>query len=216
MRYDDGPNYPSQPRTVRSHFDNKGCHIHGHPSSGGILIKRCANLVDLQHLSLPRLAASQRSPNAREEDAFCQLLKRLGASWWKDEAEFLRAFHGNDEYHYGLCDGDGDAVRDHEVANEARARRFVTFGWPADGVGVWVSRFKTVAYRPGDYKKLDFALSMEERIVVMQEFGAEFVEDVETVKELDEPWSEDVYGYYTEEEDDDTSSSSAAGSLSDL
>ena len=87
MRYDEGPNYPSQPETVRSYFDNRGCHIHGHPSSGGILIKRSANLVDLQHLSLPRLAASQRSPNAREEDAFCQLLKRLGASWWKDEAE---------------------------------------------------------------------------------------------------------------------------------
>lgn len=70
----------------------------------------------------------------------------------------------------------------------------------------------------GSGQRLRFALSMEERIMVMQEFGAEFVKDVETVKELHEPWSEDVYGYYTEEEDDDddTSSSSAAVSLSDL
>jgi hypothetical protein len=51
---------------------------------------------------------------------------------------------------------------------------------------------------------------MEERITVMQECGAEFVEDAETVRELNEPWSEDVYWYYTKEEDDDTSSSSAA------
>jgi hypothetical protein len=53
--------------------------------------------------------------------------------------------------------------------------------------------------------------------MVMREFGAEFVEDVETVKELNEPWSEDVYGYYPEEEeDDDTSSSSMAVSSSEL
>jgi hypothetical protein len=50
---------------------------------------------------------------------------------------------------------------------------------------------------------------MEERITVMQESGAEFIEDVETVKELNEPWSEDVYDYYTEEEDGGSSSSAS-------
>lgn len=44
----------------------------------------------------------------------------------------------------------------------------------------------------------------------MQESGAEFVEDAETVRELNEPWSEDVYEYYTEEEEDDGSDSSAS------
>jgi hypothetical protein len=67
----------------------------------------------------------------------------------------------------------------------------------------------------GYWRKMDFALSMEERIVVMQEFGAEFVEDVGMVKGLNEPWSEDVYGHYTEEEEDDGSASSASEHESD-
>jgi hypothetical protein len=50
---------------------------------------------------------------------------------------------------------------------------------------------------------------MDERIMVMQESGGEFIGDVETVKELNEPWSENVYGYYTEEEDDGSSSSAS-------
>lgn len=55
---------------------------------------------------------------------------------------------------------------------------------------------------------------MEERIGVVQEFGAEFFDDIAPVKELQEPWSADVYGYYTEEEsEDDTSSSSAEVSI---
>ena len=51
---------------------------------------------------------------------------------------------------------------------------------------------------------MDFALDMEQSIMAMQEFGADFVEDAETVKELNEPWSDDIHGYYTEEEDDST------------
>jgi hypothetical protein len=45
--------YPSEPTNVRSYFSQTACHVHGHPSSGGILIKHFANLVDLQFLSLP-------------------------------------------------------------------------------------------------------------------------------------------------------------------
>lgn len=76
---------------------------------------------------------------------------------------------------------------DHQAANEICARKFVTFEWPAIDVGVWVLRFEHVRCRPGDSKRMDFALDMEERIMVMQEFGADFVEDAETVKELNEP-----------------------------
>jgi hypothetical protein len=213
MRYYNEPDFPSQPTHVRTYFNSEGCHIHGHPSTGGILIRHAAQIVDLVYLSLPRLTPSKRSPNAAEEDVFCLLLQRLGASWWQDEASFLRAFHGKDAY-------DEDRYLPHqrpasminEAANEKRARRNLIVGWPADGVGVWISRRQHVRHwyaMPGSSQRLKFALDMEERITVMQESGAEFIEDVETVKELNEPWSEDVYDYYTEEEDGGSSSSAS-------
>jgi hypothetical protein len=43
-------------------------------------MKRCPDLVDLHYLSLPRLKSTSRSADAAEEDAFCLLLQRLGAS----------------------------------------------------------------------------------------------------------------------------------------
>lgn len=70
----------SQPTNVRSYFENDGCHVHGHPSSGGIPIKRSANLVDLQLLSLPRLEGSKRCLNTREEGVFCELMRRVGGT----------------------------------------------------------------------------------------------------------------------------------------
>lgn len=136
MRCIPEPFYDSQPTDVRSYFDGGGCHVHGHPSCGGILIKKSVNIVDLQFLSLPRLAASKRSYNDQEEDSFCELLRRIGAKWWKDEPSHLMSLHGLDAY-----DGDpDDEEKDHKIqaANEARARQVITFGWPADGFGVWV------------------------------------------------------------------------------
>lgn len=214
MRYYDEPDFPSQPTDVRSYFNSEGCHIHGHPSTGGILIKHAAHIVDLIYLSLPRLTASNRCPDAAEEDAFCLQLQRLGASWWQDEASFLRAFHGKDAYDEDrYLPHERPASMVNEAANEARARRNLIVGWPADGVGVWISRRQHVRHwyaMSGSGQRLRFALSMEERIIVMQDSGAEFIEDVETVKELNEPWSEDVYEYYTEEEEDGGSDSSAS------
>lgn len=179
------PLYDSQSTNVRSYFDHDGCHVHGHPSCGGILIKKSVSLVDLQFLSLPRLAASQRSQIAEEEGSFCELLRRIGAKWWKDEPTHLMSLHGLDAY-----DGDPDDYEKDpkiQAANEARARQFITFGWPTDGFGVWVLRFKR--FVPGDCNTLYFALSMDEKIEIMKKFGAEFVEDPSVVQELQEPWS---------------------------
>lgn len=180
--------YPSEPTNVRSYFSQTACHIHGHPSSGGILIKRSANLVDLQFLSLPRNISTYKSENANEEDAFCDRMRRIGATWWESEAVFLRALVGEDTYDGDPADDEKDPVV--RAANKARAQRIVTFGWPTDSFGVWVLRFKKGMKRPTDYGKTEFATNMEERIELMKQFGAEFVEDLSQVKELQEPWSQ--------------------------
>jgi hypothetical protein len=179
--------YPSEPTNVRSYFSQTACHVHGHPSSGGILIKHFANLVDLQFLSLPRNMSTYRSENADEEDAFCDLMRRIGATWWESEEVFIRALVGEDAYNGDPADDEKDPLV--RAANKARAQRIVTFGWPTDGFGVWVLRFKRPVKRPTDYGKMEFATSMGERIELMKQFGAKFVEDLSQVKELQEPWS---------------------------
>lgn len=218
----------SQRPKVRSRFSGGACHLYGHPSSGGILIKRSADLVDLQFLSLPRLVASERSLNSEEEDAFCGLLRCIGATWWEDEDMFLRALEGEARDDSPFLEGEEGSVV--QAVNEARARKVVTFAWPSDGKGVWILRLCGMADRkmlpeyrkpPTHYGKMNFAISMEERIVVMREFGADFVEDLSLVKELHEPWSPDAYEYYLTEEiraafSDSSSSSSYSITLSDM
>ncbi|KAB8276871.1 hypothetical protein BDV30DRAFT_205520, partial [Aspergillus minisclerotigenes] len=75
------PTGPSLSITERTVFGTLGCTVYGYPSTGGILIKE-ADLLDMLFLSLPRSYISQRSPDTDEEDRFCNLLRRTGATFW--------------------------------------------------------------------------------------------------------------------------------------
>jgi hypothetical protein len=50
--------------------------------------------------------------------------------------------------------------------------------------GVWVLRFASDMQVPRDIGRMYYAANMEERIQIMKEYGAEFVEDVSQVEEL--------------------------------
>jgi hypothetical protein len=62
--------------------------------------------------------------------------------------------------------------------------KVVEFGWPTDGVGVWVLRFASAEQLPRDFGRMHLAMNMEEKIQIMREYGATFVEDVTQVEEL--------------------------------
>ena len=62
--------------------------------------------------------------------------------------------------------------------------KVMVYGWPTNGVGVWVLRFKNTEQLPRDFGRINLALNMEEKIQIMREFGATFVEDVMQVEEL--------------------------------
>ncbi|PKX99537.1 uncharacterized protein P174DRAFT_509441 [Aspergillus novofumigatus IBT 16806] len=62
--------------------------------------------------------------------------------------------------------------------------KVVEFGWPTDGVGVWVLRFASAEQLPRDFGRMRLAMNMEEKIQIMREYGATFVEDVTQVEEL--------------------------------
>lgn len=139
--------------------------VYGYPSTGGILIKDSASLLDMLFLSLPRAQVSYRSPSPEDEDRFCHLLRRTGATLWPNKQDWVDAQMG---------------MRDMTEDD----KKVLVFGWPRDGVGVWVLRFASEREVPRDFGKLSLALDMEEKILMMREYGAEFVEDVTLVDEL--------------------------------
>ncbi|BCS30699.1 uncharacterized protein APUU_81002S [Aspergillus puulaauensis] len=158
------PTNPPPSTTERTVFSTEGCVVYGYPSTGGVL-RKDADLVDMLFLSLPRPHVSQRSPSADEEDRFCNLLRRTGAGWWPSREDWVEVQIGMRE-----------ATEEEE--------KVVVFGWPADGVGVWVLRFASAEQLPRDFGRMRLAINMEEKIQRMREYGAVFIEDVTQVEEL--------------------------------
>lgn len=62
--------------------------------------------------------------------------------------------------------------------------KVLVFGWPRDGVGVWVLRYESDRQLPKDFGRMSLAMNMEDKIQMMREYGATFVEDVTQVEEL--------------------------------
>jgi hypothetical protein len=155
---------PSQSATDRTVFSTLGCTVYGYPSTSGVLIKE-ADLLDMLFLSLPRSHVSQRSSNADEEDRFCNLMRRTGATLWPSKQDLLEVLLG---------------VRERTEDED----KVMVYGWPTDGVGVWVLRFKNTEQLPEDFGRISFAMNMEEKIQMIREYGATFVEDVTQVEEL--------------------------------
>ncbi|KAE8379066.1 hypothetical protein BDV26DRAFT_260268 [Aspergillus bertholletiae] len=150
--------------TERTVFGTEGCIVYGYPSTGGVLRKE-ADLVDMLFLSLSRSHVSQRSPSAEEEDRFCNLMRRIGATWWPSKHAWADVL-----------------LEMREITEEQE--KVLVFGWPTDGVGVWVLRFTNAKQLPEDFGRMSFAMNMEERIQIMGDYGATFVEDVTQVEEL--------------------------------
>ena len=147
----------------RTEFGTLGATAYGYPSSGGVLIKE-VDLVDMLFLQLDRFNAAQRSKNTLEEDKFCALMRKIGASWWADEQEWVEVQLGMRE----------------RTALESRQ---LVFGWPTNGEGVWVLRFNDEKQIPQDFGNISLAMNMDERCEVMKSYGATFYADPETMTE---------------------------------
>jgi hypothetical protein len=155
-------------RTERSKFGAIRCTVRGYPSTGGYWMKQ-ADMLDMLYLSVPRSHPVQRSDDASVEDAFCDRLRRTGATWWASEQESQDVLAG---------------VR---KATEAESKVLV-FGWPSDGSGVWVLRYASEDEVPEDFGMVRMALDMDEKIEAMRKFGAEFIAEVSEVEELSDPY----------------------------
>lgn len=160
------PQNPPFSTTNRTVFGRLGCTIYGYPSNGGVLIKE-ANIVDMNFLSLDRFRPSRRSSSILEEDRFCALMRRVGATWWASEQEWV-------DVNLGLRE------------RTPQEKRVLVFGWPTNGVGVWMLRFGSEREMPKDFGRVEFAVNMDEKVQVMREYGAVFYEDAEEIEEFQE------------------------------
>ena len=143
-------------RPTRIWFGTAGAGAIGRPSRGGILTKS-VNAVDLIYLQVSRsettFAPDSTDPVA-EEDAWCDRLRQLGPSWWRNEAEWLA--NGN-----------------HNLGRATSAEQeLVYIGWPSNGNGVWM--LKCLRKRPADFGAYDMCLNMDERCDILQKHGADF------------------------------------------
>ena len=124
----------------------------------------------MDYLSLPRFDAVERSFDSAEEDAFCERLRRVGATRWQYNCEWF----DNLMEHYE------ELVTDEQ-------KRIMVYGWPADGRGVWVLKYQQSGDLPDGFGKVRMAADMGEKIEAMKALGAEFVGDADEVEELRYP-----------------------------
>lgn len=66
-------------------------------------------------------------------------------------------------------------------------KSIMVYGWAADGIGVWVLRYKEADDLPDDFGKVHMAVNIEEKMEVMEALGAELVADPDDFEELRYP-----------------------------
>ncbi|KAI8260729.1 hypothetical protein K4K58_001804 [Colletotrichum sp. SAR11_239] len=152
---------------VRSSFGlGPGVRVQGWPSKGGTYILRDCVRLELDFLEVDRFKPSRRSDDQEDEEAHCERMRKLGATWWKiDQALAVAELFGAKEKKYLQ-----DPV--------------IIAGWPANG-GVWVltkPRIEAIRMGTGVIK---LAKDMEERCRLIKEFGGAFYEDPEECPDLD-------------------------------
>ncbi|KAF5518717.1 hypothetical protein CGCA056_v009535 [Colletotrichum aenigma] len=152
---------------VRSSFGlGAGVRVQGWPSKGGTYILKDCVRVELDFLEVDRFKPSRRSDDEEEEDAHCERMRKLGATWWKsDQALAVAELFGAKEKKH---------LQDPVII----AR------WPASG-GVWVltkPRIEAIKMGTGIIK---LSKDIEERCRLIKELGGVFYEDPKECLDLD-------------------------------
>lgn len=147
-----GPNLRPFDTTRRTVFGEFGCCIFGYPSTGGVIIRVNADLVELKQLNFdPLNPPPTRSSDQEREDAFCAELRKVGSKWWRSQKRFEDV---------PWKDWNDTEPTDEELRN-------VWFGWPKEG-GLLVLQCEQDE-RPDDIGRLRMAETMEERCWILRE-----------------------------------------------
>lgn len=146
-----------------------GADIQGLPARGGLFMLIEATGVELDFLGLDRFRDTPRpagvGAGSSDEEAHCDRMRQLGASWWPGSLEYVK---------WRIGDNGGSP--------------YVKVGWPPGG-GVWVL---STTYDEASEKGaaiIHNAYSMDERCKALEQLGAVFYEDPRDCPDLDLPCS---------------------------
>ncbi|UKZ55207.1 hypothetical protein TrVGV298_009025 [Trichoderma virens] len=140
---------------LRSEFARgPGGFVRGWPSKGGFYVLGPCFGVELEFLGLdrfhntPRPSISNPTAAADEEEMHCNKMRQLGATWWKNEYEYMK----------------------NAIEPESTDGIVLTVGWPAGG-GVWVLAVPPIRARVIGAAIIHNAYNMEERCKVIEQLG---------------------------------------------
>lgn len=174
-------------KRTKIHSDSVG--LQGWPSRGGVIILDYAMPPDFDYLGLDALDPPlRRDADQDAEDAFCQSLLRLGASWWDSEARrtFVWKLEGADEEAFDALDAD-------ETLGPTRLERgWVKVAWPSHTPGALcvlacekliLGRAGGEKLRPRNCGLISMARTMDERCAVMLRLGGTMYSSIDEVQD---------------------------------
>jgi hypothetical protein len=172
---------------TRIHYDSVD--LQGWPSRGGIIVLENATPPDFDYVGLDPLDPPlRRSADQDAEDAFCQALLRLGATWWDSEARrtFVWKLEGADEEAL-------DAVEADETLGPTRLERgWVKVAWPLHTPGalcvlacekIVIGRAGGERIRPRNCGMISLARTMDERCTVMRRLGGTMYASIDEIQD---------------------------------
>lgn len=172
---------------TRIHYDSVS--LQGWPSRGGLIVLDHATPPDFDYLGLDPLDPPlRRNADQDAEDAFCQALLRLGATWWdsEDRCTFIRKLENADEEAF-------DAVEADETLGPTRLERgWVKVAWPSHAPGALcvlacekliLGRAGGERLRPTNCGLISLARTMDERCTVMRRLGGTMYASIDEVQD---------------------------------
>jgi hypothetical protein len=159
--------------TRRAVFEGHGCTIFAYPSTGGVVIKNDADLVDMHFLGLDRFSpCEKRYDDDVQETMFSRQVRKVGGKWWPDMGRYVNV-----------------TVGARQPIAEERVERY--FGWPNQDApsenssedtkpketGVFVLEYDVDDPEEIETARLRMAISMAEKVELMKRMGAKFYAD---------------------------------------
>jgi hypothetical protein len=173
----------------RTKINENSINLQGWPSRGGIIVLENATPPDFDYLGLDPLDPPlRRDADQDAEDAFCQALLRLGATWWDSQARytFVWKLEGADEEAFAALDED-------ETLGPTRLERgWVKVAWPSHTPGALcvlacekliLGRAGGERLRPRNCGLISLARTMDERCTVMQRLGGTMYASIDEIQD---------------------------------
>ncbi|KAL2823219.1 hypothetical protein BDW59DRAFT_173696 [Aspergillus cavernicola] len=137
-----------------------GVDVYGWPSKGGVYSLQDCTPVEIEFLGYDRLNVPRhlKAESEEEEDAHCNHMRRLGATWWARYEDLSKFTVFGDK-------------------NLNLNGFFIRVGWPDGGGGAWVLHTTIDEAAERGTGLIDNAYTMEERCMMIERMGGGLLRD---------------------------------------